>query len=278
MRRLLGTALATLFLGAWGAVPAAAAPLPFVAVDCEQTVYAFRGQPVHLSRIAVSRLVTDAVRTDLGGLRAAAVGLAFPLGPAIPVGTVPDGSGEITGEAIADAVVRTVAPMDEIAPAAASITATVRDLVTDACGMTVHALNPSDDDKTPQPGTPNPGGGGDPSTTPNTQPVGGANPAPDEVELYDPAQFARTAPRDYGAIPVATAGRFVPSPEARYGSVPGYSPEFGLLGRDGAIDTAGDARALPVDSGLVAMPVLMAVLALSLVTGALVRTWVLRSA
>lgn len=283
MRRLLGTALAALFVGIGAGVgTAAAAPLPFVAVDCEQTVYAFRGQPVRLSRIAVSRLVTDAVRADLGGLRAAAVGLAFPLGPALPVGVVPDGSGEITGPAIADAVVAAIEPMAEIAPAVDSITAAVRASVADGCGMAVRALNPTEDGGTtdPVPGGPGgPGRGDDPSTVPNTQPVGGADPAPDEVELYDPDQFARAAPRDYGGIPVAPAGRFTPSPESRYG-VPGYSPEFGLLGQDGAIDSAGEARALPglVDRGLVAVPVLLAVLSLSLVTGALVRTWVLRSA
>lgn len=294
MRRLLGTALAALV--AFGAAalgaPAAAAPVPFVAVDCAQSVHAFRGQPVHLSRIAVSRFVADAVRADLGGLRAATVGLVFPLGPAIPVGTVPDGTGEITGEAIADAVAEAVAPMGEIAPAAESVTASVRELVADACGMRVRALNPTERGDTerpdpaepgpgPQPGAPNPGGGSDPSTTPNTQPVGGADPAPDEVELYDPDRFARAAPRDYGRVPVAETGRFAPSPESRYG-VPGYSPRFGLLGQDAAIDPlvypAGEARALPTGTGRVALPVLLAVLALSLVTGALVRTWVLRRA
>lgn len=291
MRRLLGTALAALVaLGAAAlGAPASAAPVPFVAVDCGQSVHAFRGQPVHLSRIAVSRFVADAVRADLGGLRAATVGLVFPLGPAIPVGTVPDGTGEISGESIADAVAGAVAPMGEIAPAAESVTASVRELVADACGMRVRALNPTERGDTERPaptepgvgpGAPNPGGS-DPSTTPNTQPVGGADPAPDEIELYDPDRFARAAPRDYGGVPVAEAGRFVPSPESRYG-VPGYSPRFGLLGQDSAIDplvhAAGEARALPVGAGRVALPVLLAVLALSLVTGALVRTWVLRRA
>ncbi|MFC7618376.1 hypothetical protein ACFQV2_38440 [Actinokineospora soli] len=277
MRRLLGSALAIVAAGLLGAAPASAAPVPFVAVDCEQTVYAFRGQPVHLARVAVLPLVTDAVRADLGGLRAASVGLAFPLGGAIPIGTVPNGSGEISGAVIADAVVDVVATLGEIAPAADSVTAAVREAVTEECGITVRALDATEEGEQPG-GTPAPGGGQDPSTTPNAQPVGGVDARPDEVALYDPARFARSAPRDYSGIPIAHAGRFVPSPDARYGSVPGYSPEFGLLGRDDAIDTAGGAHALPVDSGQVALPVLLAVVVLSLVTGALVRTWVLRRA
>ena len=281
MRRLLGTAV-TAVLGALIAVPgAAAAPLPFLAVDCGQTVHAFRGQPVHLSRIAVSRMVTKAAREELGGLAAAAVGLAFPLGGAIPVGTVPDGTGEIGGDEIADAVADVVAPMREIAPAADAVTASVRELVSEDCGMTVRALDPTGDTPDePEPREPAPDGG-DPSTTPNAQPVGGGDAGPDEVSLYDPAQFARTPPRDYGGIPVAEAGRFAPSPAVRYGGVPGYSPEFGLLGRDSEISTAGGAQPLPIDGagrGQVAFPVLLAVLLLSVVTGALVRTWVLRRA
>ncbi|GGS19439.1 hypothetical protein [Actinokineospora fastidiosa] len=275
MRRLLGITAAILASAATALIPASAsaAPPPFLAVDCEQTVHAFRGQPVRLSRIAVSRLVTDATRAELGGLRAAAVNLAFPLGPAIPVGVVPNGSAEIPGAVIADAVAEAVAPLPEIAPAAAAVTDGVRTRVAEACGMTVHALDKTD----AEPGeAPRPPAADDPATTPNAQPVGGADAAPAEVELYDPAQFARSAPRDYGGIPVAHAGVFAPSPDDRYGSVPGYSPEFGLLGREGVVDTAGEARALPVGGGQVALPVLLAVLLLSVVTGALVRTWVLR--
>ncbi|MGW5051204.1 hypothetical protein [Actinokineospora sp. NPDC004072] len=279
MRRLVGTALAALAAAAvaWSPTQAAAEPLPFLAVDCEQTVHAFRGQPVRLSRVAVARLVADAVRAELGGLRAAAVHLAFPLGPAIPVGTVPNGTAELPGTAIADAVAEVVAPMGEIAPAADAVTEGVRKRVAESCGMTLNALNKTNETDEPEaPGQPaEPPVAGDPSTTPNTQPVGGADPAPAEVELYDPAQFARSAPRDYGQIPVAHPGVFAPSPDARYG-VPGYSPEFGLLGQAGAVDSPGEARALPAGGDQVAFPVLLAVLLLSVLTGALVRTWVLR--
>ncbi|MGQ0839539.1 hypothetical protein [Actinokineospora sp.] len=285
MRRLLCTALAVLAAGAvaaLGPTPVSAAPLPYLAVDCGQDVRALRGQPVVLARIAVVGLVTKAVRETpgLGLLRATALGVAFPLGLPIPVGEVPDGTVEVTGTQIADAVAAAVRPLPEIAPAADAVAARVHELVAADCGMTLRAINPS------KPGTgkpapaPNPGAGGNPAISPNAQPVGGYT-SPDQLALYDGAALAGTrAPRDYGSIPFARAGLFVPSPDARYGSVPGYAPEFGILGADGAdVRAAGGAQALPANgSAQVALPIMLAVLALSVVTGALVRTWVLREA
>ncbi|MEC3974681.1 hypothetical protein [Amycolatopsis sp. H20-H5] len=93
--------------------------------------------------------------------------------------------------------------------------------------------------------------------------------------------------RDYSSIPMALAGLFTPSPGLRYGSqIPGYAPQFGLVGPDGTpagnagIQNAGQAEALPtVGDGFSngsQWPVLIAVLALSGVSAGLVRTWVLR--
>jgi hypothetical protein len=90
----------------------------------------------------------------------------------------------------------------------------------------------------------------------------------------------------YSGIPYAMAGLFVPSPNAQYGgNVPGYNPAFGVLGQpsggssgDPSVQAAGHADALhgPAGGGAVGLPLLLAVLALSGVTAALVRTWVLR--
>ena len=89
----------------------------------------------------------------------------------------------------------------------------------------------------------------------------------------------------YAGIPFATAGLFAPSPGVRYGGdVPGYSPGYGVLGpqsngTDDSVQTAGHATALGGLGSLpggVGLPMLLAVLALSGVTAALVRTWVLR--
>ncbi|WP_410637657.1 hypothetical protein [Amycolatopsis sp. lyj-346] len=93
--------------------------------------------------------------------------------------------------------------------------------------------------------------------------------------------------RDYSGIPFATAGLFTPSPAIRYGSqIPGYAPQYGLSGPDGAADgnsgvqTAGQAEALPSASDGFTngsnLPLLIAVLALSGVSAGLVRTWVIR--
>lgn len=100
--------------------------------------------------------------------------------------------------------------------------------------------------------------------------------------------------RDYSGIPAATAGLFAPSPGVRYGGqIPGYSPRYGMLepqqdtrnpgsGSADDVDDAGQAESLPARASgawddSAAIPLLLAVLALSGVTAALVRTWVLRA-
>ncbi|HEX6341904.1 hypothetical protein [Umezawaea sp.] len=144
-----------------------------------------------------------------------------------------------------------------------------------------------------QPGTGQPGTGTPPGTGTGTtpgqpgpgsifSPVGGVGPG--DVPLYGPnglgANFGRVPMFGYGSLPFATPGLFSPSPGVRYGGqVPGYTPGYGLPSTDsGTVQTAGRAQALPGTGkmGGVAVPVLLAVLALSCVTGALVRTWVLR--
>ncbi|WP_216212121.1 hypothetical protein [Amycolatopsis aidingensis] len=96
--------------------------------------------------------------------------------------------------------------------------------------------------------------------------------------------------RDYSNLPFATAGLYAPSPGVRYGGqIPGYAPEFGILGQEedqdpegAGVRNAGEARALadgaggPIDG--TSLPLLLAVVALAGASGALVRTWVLRKA
>jgi hypothetical protein len=144
-----------------------------------------------------------------------------------------------------------------------------------------------------QPSTGQPGTGTTPGTgtgsTPGQpgpgsifSPVGGVGAG--DLQLYGPqglgANFGRVPLFGYGSLPFATPGLFSPSPGVRYGGqVPGYTPGYGLPTTDSSsVQTAGRAQALPGTGkmGGVAAPVLLAVLALSCVTGALVRTWVLR--
>ncbi|CCH35676.1 hypothetical protein ABZ816_13815 [Actinosynnema sp. NPDC047251] len=151
---------------------------------------------------------------------------------------------------------------------------------------------------TPNPGTPPPGTGQPgtpPGGTPGTgqpgglpggfAPVGGVGGL--DLPLYGAnpfsGNFGRVPLFSYGSLPFAMPGQFTPSPGVRYGgNVPGYRPGFGLPGADtDGVQTAGRAQALPGTGrmgGGVAAPVMLAVLLLSCVTGALVRTWVLRRA
>ncbi|TNC27232.1 hypothetical protein [Amycolatopsis alkalitolerans] len=114
--------------------------------------------------------------------------------------------------------------------------------------------------------------------------LGGGDPAMFTMLPFGASGYAPM--RDYSGIPYALAGLFAPSPGVRYGGqIPGYAPEVGSLG-DGSsqqsrpVQNAGQAQALPADHGPVpggsTLPMLIAVLALSGVSAALVRTWVLR--
>ncbi|MEV0676913.1 hypothetical protein AB0I60_10340 [Actinosynnema sp. NPDC050436] len=152
---------------------------------------------------------------------------------------------------------------------------------------------------TPNPGTPP--GTGQPGTPPPTGQPGGTRPGTGSPGGFTPVggvggldlplygsnpfggNFGRVPLFGYGSLPFALPGRFTPSPGVRYGgNVPGYQPGYGLPGADAdGVQTAGRAQALPGTGkvgGGVAAPVLLAVLLLSCVTGALVRTWVLRRA
>ncbi|MFD7653594.1 hypothetical protein ACFV4N_06400 [Actinosynnema sp. NPDC059797] len=146
---------------------------------------------------------------------------------------------------------------------------------------------------TPPPQTGRPGanpGTGTPGATPDPQrpftPVGGVGGL--DVPLYGSnpwsGNFGRVPLLNYGALPFAVPGQYAPSPGVRYGGgVSGYRPGYELpsAGDADGVQTAGHAQALPGlgrMGGGVAAPVLLAVLMLACVTGALVRTWVLRRA
>ena len=152
--------------------------------------------------------------------------------------------------------------------------------------------SPNQPPQTGQPGT-NPGTS-NPGATPDHQapavsPVGGVGGL--DVPLYGSnpwgggfGNFGRVPLFSYGSLPFAVPGQYAPSPGVRYGGgVSGYRPGYGVPGADDSdgVQTAGRAQALPGSGrmgGGVAAPVLLAVLLLSCVTGALVRTWVLRRA
>ncbi|MBB4674909.1 hypothetical protein HNR67_001027 [Crossiella cryophila] len=139
---------------------------------------------------------------------------------------------------------------------------------------------------TPPPGSSNPGtpppGSSNPGTPPPGTP-GAGTPIPDfqlpRLEgggLYD---YGRVPLYDYSGLPAAVPGGLgALAPGDRYGQAsPGSAGAYGLPEGGDGVASAGQARALPTDgAGRVAAPVLLAVLALSMVTAGLVRTWVLR--
>ena len=280
MRRI-AAALVALLASACAFAAAAststAAPLAYLALNCKQDVRAMHGQPIQLSRLAVSGFVGDAIQAtakSLPTVNALAGSTAFNLGPALAVGTVGD-QPVITGAAIADVVVPAAASLPQFASNKDAGLAALRKAVTENCGMTIHPLDAGGDDADDQ--------GSGATETPGTGVASAGYKNPDQLWLYTPERLAgRTPLRDYGGIPAATPGVWSPSPSARYGSgVPGYTPQFGFAGThdDQGLRTAGNAEVLPVSHpDGIGLPVLLAVLALSVVTGTLVRTWVLRRA
>ena len=289
---------------------------PIIIGDCSVNVQGTPGQPVSLAPGAVLGVVTDAVRAVplLGPPLAAAANQAFAALPPIPIGALPTGTGYITGGTIANAVVAQLKTIPVLGTLVATVVSGVQAQLTQLCGVTVTGVNAAaapvqdgaaavadaSEEATEKilPGSSSgiPGVPGSPGGNPGTNPgTGGGTPAPNQpvtggtsglgLDLYQPGlwDFGRSPMADYSNIPFARAGLWAPSPGVRYGGgVPGYSPEFGIVGdagQDDGVSVAGRAEALSPPKGQrVELPVLLAVLALSGVTAALVRTWVLRKA
>jgi hypothetical protein len=306
------TSLAVLLAGSGTAVAAE----PIVIGSCATSVQGAPGQPVSLAPAAVLGIVTDAVRAVpiLGPPLAGAANQAFAALPPIPIGALPNGTGYITGGTIANAVTAELRKIPLLGGIIATVVSGVQQQLTALCGVTVTGVNgaaaPVQDgakavadaseaavgQAVPGAGGGTPGTGGNPGSKPGTTPGGGSggSPAPNQpvtggtndlgLQLYQQGlwDFGRSPMADYSNIPFARAGMWAPSPGVRYGGgVPGYSPEFGIVGdtTDDGVSVAGRAEALsPPKNQRVEFPVLLAVLALSGVTAALVRTWVLRRA
>ena len=257
-----------------------------------------------------------------GPLLANAVSPIIAALPPIPIGALPNGAGYITGGTIANAVTAELKKIPLLGPVLAAVVKGVQSALTAGCGVTVKGVNSAaapvqdgadavadaSESATAKvieslPGLPGggggaPGGGGGtetPGPGGGTGGTGGGMPAPNQpplgglsgigLDLYQPGlgNFGRWPMADYSNIPFARPGLWAPSPGVRYGgSVPGYSPEFGIAGDtplDDGVSVAGRAEAIDPPAGQrVEFPVLLAVLALSCVTAALVRTWVLRRA
>jgi hypothetical protein len=290
---------------------------PIIIGDCSVNIQGTPGQPVSLAPAAVLGIITDVIRAIplLGPPIADEANKVIATLPPIPIGAVPNGTTYITGGTIANAVNAELRkdPLG-IGGLLATFIEGVQAQVTQICGVTVTGTNaavaPVQDGVAAVadaseaatakvvPSLPNtsPGApGGSPAPNPGTAPSSGGTPAPNQpvtggglglgLDLYQSGvwNFGRSPMADYSNIPFARPGMWAPSPGVRYGGgVPGYSPEFGVVGQtppDDGVSVAGRAEAMSPSRGQrVEFPVLLAVLALSGVTAALVRTWVLRRA
>ncbi|MFD9702721.1 hypothetical protein [Lentzea sp. NPDC059081] len=307
--RLLSVTAATLLTLASAGVGAttATAAEPIVIGSCATSIQGAPGTPVSLSPSAVTQPITDLVRAVplLGPPLAEPFRQAFSQAKPIPIGAVQVGTTTISGGTIANAVMVEVAKIPLLGPILGTLDGTVRATLTSGCKVTVTGVNqvvapvqdgskaiadasqqavgaipgaPKPPAQPPQPGTPpaqqqpgvnNPGG---------IPGLAAGAPSNRDFSLYPVgANFGRVPLFSYGSLPFAMPGLYSPSPGVRYGSqVPRASNGNGIEGD--SVQAAGRATALPRlgGPGGVGAPVLVAVLMLAMVTGALVRTWVLR--
>jgi hypothetical protein len=323
LARRLAAALAVAFVVVTSSLiggSTAAAATPIVVGSCAATVQGEPGTPVQLQPAAVLEPIVNIVKAldplnlITPGVRSAVAGL-----PPIPIGSIPTGNGVITGGQIANAVVGQLQKIPLLGPIIAAVSKGVQNTLAGICGVTVQAANTvaaqAQDNSAalaekaneaarsvmpgagkpgaPKPGTPpKPGPGGSQGGVNGSNPppaaqfpvVDGPFPSAPPINSWN-WNTGRSPMTDYSTIPFAQAGLYAPSPAVRYGGgVPGYSPQFGILGVDNppndGVQAAGHAEAIGgvPDRPDIDISVLIAVLVLSGVTAALVRTWVLRKA
>jgi hypothetical protein len=317
--RAIAAGLAVVFAIAMTGLLTAASPAraaePIIIGSCATTVEGQPGQPISISPHAVMQPLVDIIRAVpvLGPPLAEPFRAQFAAMAPIPIGAVQNGNTLITGGTIANAVVATINRIPLLGPILGGIITNVQRALSAGCQVVVSVTNgvaapvqdgtkgladasqqafgprPDSPPNDPAPGSPPPNGS---PGSPPQQGAPGATPPPNGPPLMGGMPFVhpllagwaygRSPMADYSSIPFAKAGLFVPSPGVRYGgAVPGYSPQFGILGTDpspGAVNAAGraDSLAAPAKSNSIELPILLAVLALSGVTATLVRTWVLR--
>lgn len=216
--------------------------------------------------------------------------------PALNFGSISEGTNSESKTAVSSLVSKlctvTVTGLAPVAQPLESATKPVTDAAKSAVDSSTKAVEDilgSGAEPAPEGNDPGPQDGGDKTEKPDDRGVPGSNSKPTgDSSGYESA----SSPYRYGSLPLMSGfsalpyyntSMFSPAPGLRYGSgIPGYSPEFGILGSEPAgsstIQNAGSADALPGGKGDVGLPVLFAVLALAGASAGLVRTWVLRRA
>ncbi|QIZ35168.1 hypothetical protein [Saccharopolyspora sp. ASAGF58] len=234
-----------------------------------------------------------------------AVLLAMPLafGPAadaaerfkeltpISLGTAPEGRTFYSGKDIAKAAAPRLAEIGLPADKVDAVTWYFTNLVSLGNALTVKAERP-EEQPPPSSGQPTPGKSKPPTPEPSaTQPPSPTTPPPVVTTPEPTLTPSIGAPAEISVLPPSLRdlqGGSPPWGQARYGQVPGPTPNVGDLAKQAQeqqkareqqeeIRAAGRAEALPTEvTERVAAPVLLAAISLAVVTAALVRSWVLR--
>lgn len=252
------------------------------------------------------RLAPDALVANCGDTVAGMPGqqVGVRLGPilgTVPIGAVPaEGAPPSVLSPVTDLLCRVTAVA--ITPLPPEIRGPVEQAGEAAGGILPQGSQPAPEQ--PGPGQPAPGS---PPAQQNPPPQGAPGPAPGAgpggpVAGSMPPGFDFSLPSsglggfDFGEVPLYDYSQLFAASPGLFGSAPapgvlsgtdlfGYSPEFAPLGEDEAagpaddVAAAGRASALPAEgTDGVALPVLLAVLMLSGVSAALIRSWVLKPA
>lgn len=205
----------------------------------------------------------------------------------IKVGTVPDtDSAKIPGEDIAAKVVEHLEGEPGLGFDPAKTLSIIENTVAEKCGVTVSASNHSPSTASTDPSQSSRSGGD--AGTPG---VGADGSAATGANGQQGTGDTRVPRRDYSDVPAApapSADLAVP-PDLRYppdAALPQKPPSFDILGGGHNLPSGdqpqvreagnADALAAPASPDRVQLPMLLAVVALAMVTAALVRTWVMR--
>ncbi|WP_433870678.1 hypothetical protein [Saccharopolyspora sp. CA-218241] len=293
--------------GLLGAAPAAAAAEPLVISTAWSIVDAEPGQDVVIDPetmdFKLRRAVELAMPLRLGA--AAEASERFLALGTIPLTTAEAGrsffSGRDVAEAAEDRLARIGLPEDRVEAARWHFV----NLVSLGNAITVRAEPaeepPPSSEPAPPPTTQPPG-----TEPPTTEPPDTAPAAPPQAQTSAPGTSAAGTPPTTAQVPAASGalggivpdytyvpGSLPPWAHAEFGQVPGSDPRVGDLLAESReqqrqqeqrqqeqreeVRAAGQAQAMPTEvAERVALPVLVAAVALAVATAALVRTWVLR--
>lgn len=272
---------------ATGAARAAAAE-PVTASHCGAVVTGEAGSQVLLAPDAVTDQVAALLGPlDLLGVLAARFREEWQAQPPLPVGSVPSGEAVIPGDRVAESVVRRVGELPLLAPVLDALVSAVRDVLGRTCSLIVRGERPGGPDGSDGAGGGNGIDGGDDSGEAVPAPAGSARGGPGSEPR--PGVWDRDpggAPPEYSIVDdgarLGVPGLLVSPDGLTFDARTGRAPGFGILdaetesGRETPSRHAGTALALRTDDADIHVPVVVAVLVLTLVSTQLIRVWTIR--